>query len=417
MATAFTDPVIVIGGGLVGLTLAQALKKAEIPHLIYERDNALDAERGGGWAITIHWALASLQACLPTEIFTMLETIQVDPEQARKDTGRFLFLNMATGLPKYEIPPSKRMRINRKMFRKILATGLDVQFSKTLSDITSLEDERVQANFTDGSDVIGSLLVACDGGNSRARKLLFADHPELAELNQLKVRNMGTTVRMSEEQVTPLRQIDPLLFQGCHPDTGVFLWYSTVSTPALNGSEATKEPYYEGQLILSWAWKSPDDDVPNTDELRLEKMRSLVSNFDGRLKTAVDGIPVGSEIKEIRLQDWPTQPWPKTDGNITLAGDSAHAMTMYRGEAFNHGVTDIERLVAQLMRVKNGKTNLVDAIGVYEEEMINRTHDAVLLSRQACLDAHDYHKLNDDSPLVSKRARVRVAARRVSGEL
>lgn len=44
------------------------------------------------------------------------------------------------------------------------------------------------------------------------------------------------------------------------------------------------------------------------------------------------------------------------------------------------------------------------AIDAYEDEMITRTAAAVLTSRRACLDAHDYQRITDKSPLVSKRA-------------
>jgi hypothetical protein len=42
--------------------------------------------------------------------------------------------------------------------------------------------------------------------------------------------------------------------------------------------------------------------------------------------------------------------------------------------------------------------------------MRTRACDAVLLSRQACLDAHDFHALTDESPLLSKRAVIRSRA-------
>ena len=44
------------------------------------------------------------------------------------------------------------------------------------------------------------------------------------------------------------------------------------------------------------------------------------------------------------------------------------------------------------------------AVDAYEDEMITRTAPAVLASRRACLDAHDYQKITDQSPLVSRRA-------------
>lgn len=36
--------------------------------------------------------------------------------------------------------------------------------------------------------------------------------------------------------------------------------------------------------------------------------------------------------------------------------------------------------------------------------MVARTRPAVLTSRRACLDAHDYKRINESSPLVSRRA-------------
>ena len=42
----------------------------------------------------------------------------------------------------------------------------------------------------------------------------------------------------------------------------------------------------------------------------------------------------------------------------------------------------------------------------YNEEMITRTQPAVLNSRQACLDAHDYKSINNRSPLIARRVAV-----------
>lgn len=80
-------PIIVIGGGLVGLTLAQGLKKAGFKFEIFDRDKSID-ERPAGWGITMHWALASLQACLPPELFAKLQSIQVDPDAGGKGKER-----------------------------------------------------------------------------------------------------------------------------------------------------------------------------------------------------------------------------------------------------------------------------------------------------------------------------------------
>jgi 2-polyprenyl-6-methoxyphenol hydroxylase-like FAD-dependent oxidoreductase len=132
----------------------------------------------------------------------------------------------------------------------------------------------------------------------------------------------------------------------------------------------------------------------------------MAKPFEARLKTAVDGIPDDSEVLEIKLQDWPTQAWDNRQGRVTLVGDAAHAMTMYRGEAFNHGITDASRLSEQLIEAHRNCVAYGEAVESYEAEMRPRTRAAVLLSRQACLDAHDLRALKPDSPLVSRRATV-----------
>ena len=88
-----------------------------------------------------------------------------------------------------------------------------------------------------------------------------------------------------------------------------------------------------------------------------------------------------------------------------------------RGEGANHGITDVALLVDKILPVlknsslpaffdRSSPQPLRDAIDAYEKEMIQRTGPAVLLSRQACLDAHNYEKITDRSPLISRRAMV-----------
>jgi hypothetical protein len=57
-------------------------------------------------------------------------------------------------------------------------------------------------------------------------------------------------------------------------------------------------------------------------------MKDLANVFEPRLKTAIQSIPEGSEILEIKLADWPCLEWPNFGGKVTLVGDASHAMTM-----------------------------------------------------------------------------------------
>jgi 2-polyprenyl-6-methoxyphenol hydroxylase-like FAD-dependent oxidoreductase len=407
-------PILIIGAGIVGLTLAQALKKRCIPFLIFERSSPASIQNQQGWGLTIHWALPHFQYCLPPDIFKGLNEIQVDLEQARNDTGRFLFLDLKTAEPKYVIPPSKRLRIHRGRLRDLLSEGIEIQWGKNLMSITRTKDA-VVAHFEDGTTIEGALLVGADGSSSRTRQALFSrsENPEAGRLYQLPVRFMGVTLRLSKEKAWVLREIDPLLFQGSHPDSGVYLWYSTLSTPERNGSaRGGEEGYYEAQLMMSWLKKGPKDEVPPTSRERVAKMKEMAHDFEARLRNAIMDIHDDAEVLEIKLQDWTPQKWDNLEGKVTLVGDAAHAMTMYRGEAFNHGIMDAARLSERIAEAHEGgydAAKLHEAVKEYEDEMRERTHSAVLLSRQACLDAHDIKNLGPNSPLVSKRARILIA--------
>ena len=73
-------PIIIVGAGIVGLALAQSLKKEGIPFEIYERDPHLHA-RASGWGISIDWAHPTLQHSVATNLFEGLVSVQVDRGQ------------------------------------------------------------------------------------------------------------------------------------------------------------------------------------------------------------------------------------------------------------------------------------------------------------------------------------------------
>lgn len=226
------------------------------------------------------------------------------------------------------IPSSFRKRISRVKLRNLLATGIDVNWDKSISGFQPTEDGIV-VSFTDGTNVHGSALATADGSGSKTRRLLMGD--ELGRLKQLCAHCLAVTLRLTPEKADPLRRIDPLLFQGSHPDTGAYLWYSALSTPEVNGSAEAGNPYYEVQLHISWLVKGPEEHVPETNAERLSKIKSLApagTGFEKTLRDTIDNIPEDTEVVDITLADWPTVPWNGLDGRVTLLGDAAHPMTM-----------------------------------------------------------------------------------------
>lgn len=146
----------------------------------------------------------------------------VDPS-LKEDEGNFMFLNCATAEPRYKIPPSKRrLRVHRQKLREVMSTGLNIQEGKSLRSIENLS-VGVKAHFADGTSAAGSMIIGADGNNSVVRKHLL---PDSNKLNQLPVNLVGVVRHFTPEQAVPIRAIDPLLFQGLHPETGNYLWYS-----------------------------------------------------------------------------------------------------------------------------------------------------------------------------------------------
>ena len=125
--------ILIIGAGITGLVLSQVLKKRNISFSLFERELSASA-RGGGWGLTIHWALDTLLALLPRHIVDRLPEAYVDPEASGKgENGNFLFFDLRSGEARWKVPPNKRIRVSRERLRALLLEGLDVQVTQMMS--------------------------------------------------------------------------------------------------------------------------------------------------------------------------------------------------------------------------------------------------------------------------------------------
>lgn len=146
------------------------------------------------------------------------------------------------------------------------------------------------------------------------------------------------------------------------------------------------------------------DAIPRTNPERIAMMKDRAEKFAEPLRSIVMDIPDDLDYTTpLRLSDFPCRDWDSRGGLVTLAGDAAHAMTMYRGEGANHGILDAALLVDQLKKVHAGEVEQKAAIDAYEAEMRPRTHAAVLKSREAALVAHQWDKITIDSPVIGAR--------------
>ncbi|EAW08965.1 FAD-dependent oxidoreductase [Aspergillus clavatus NRRL 1] len=392
-------PVLIIGAGISGLTLAQYLHRSGVPFLIFERDSSINI-RSGGWGLTLHWGLPILRDLLPQEIVARLPECSVNKEASDKgDVGRFPFFDLSSASALFEVPAAERVRVNRGRLRELLTTGVDIQWSKTIVDVTSTEESSVTAHFEDGTSYTGSLLIACDGAHSRVRKLVY---PDTCQMNPLPVQLLGVTVPYTPEQAAGARAIDPYIFQGAHPESNVFLFFSFLDTP--NNFEDSTDNYL-CQIIVSWA-DSKNIPLPEDSPSRIALMKQLTANWVEPFRSLIQNIPDGLEARSIRIEDWLFNPGKTAHARVLMMGDSAHTMTMFRGEGANNAIADVGDLVKRIDFTSSSSLSsdsLRRSVEQYENDVFTRAGASVLNSRQACLDAHDFQKILNGSPLVAKR--------------
>lgn len=307
MANSSQQPILIVGAGVAGLTLAQACRRDNIPYRLFESDES-PSSRGAGWGLTLVQALPAFKSLMPEEIIARLPEAYVNTSaQKAGEKGRFIYFDLSTGEAKWRSPPAERIRVSRRRLRNLMLTGLNVEWNKKLQDL-SCDEDSATAFFTDGTSAKGSILVACDGAHSIARRKL---HPTDHENWQLPIRFIGAGVNYPESKIQAIRQLDPYFFQGSDPRTDVFLWFSFLEVPGdqeAPPTDANGEKIYRCQVMTSWPYRDgffgrvDPSNVPNTDVGQLIWMNSLSAEWPEPFRSLVQDIPEGTEIKVSYLE-------------------------------------------------------------------------------------------------------------------
>ncbi|KAF5013338.1 hypothetical protein FDECE_641 [Fusarium decemcellulare] len=401
------QPVLIIGAGISGLLLAQHLRLQGIPSRVFERDADLET-RGVGWGLTLHWSLPALRALLPDHLVQRLPEAYVDRSAvAEGASSAFPFFDLSTGELKAatpKAPESDRIRVTREGLRNILATDLDIEWQKSLAGLVSHADS-VTATFEDGSSATGRLLVACDGAQSVARRTLF---PDQWETYKIPVRMLGVKLHLSPEQIKPIRDLDPFFLQGTASKNDSFV-YTVLDAP---GNYTDGSHPYVCQMCVSWPYRegffnSPSPiEIPTTDEERHKLLTNLAETWAEPFRSLALGVTTNAELKPLTPQDFPPPQGLHSTGRAVLMGDAIHAMAMYRGEGANHAILDVADFIERVLPMlkDNGDSEALRAeLDFYEDAVVKRTRPGVLASRQACLDAHEWPRIQSTSPLLTRR--------------
>ncbi|GAA3529661.1 FAD-dependent monooxygenase [Amycolatopsis ultiminotia] len=353
--------VIVAGGGIGGLALAQGLTRAGTEVTVLERDPS-SAIRGQGYRIHIDDnGGAALRQVLTAELFDLYQATSTKAGARRLVT----LDHHGTELHAIDLPvqdgPVEHTAVNRQTLRQVLLDGLPVRFG---SRVTGAEEraDGVRALLADGSHVDGDVLVAADGVGSVLRTVIA---PE-AEVTDTGLRCVyGRSPLRDDERTAFCAALGPagatLVFGAYNPRRPIAELQTQVALDPVDG-------------YLMWALLTTEDLPGDAAELHRYALE-VVQDWDPALRDIVAGAQVGDTFgitirTSARVGAWQS-------GRLTVLGDAIHAMNPAGGAGANTALRDAARLSGALAAVERGESDLVPAIAAYERDMRDYAFEAV----------------------------------------
>ena len=365
--------VIIIGGGIGGLCLAQGLQKAGVSVALYEKGpRRADPHWLQGYQIHINPSGSiALQECLPPEVWNTLTASACVPNASFQMLTEQM-KEIAFVEPEI-MDGASHVRIARTTLREVLLEGLDdaVNFGKEFVRYERTADGKVTAFFADGTTAAGDVLVGADGTGSNVRKQ-YLPHAQIVDTGIVGAAcrlpiSCDSRRHLPEHLLTRLTSILPpkgtymIVTQSIYrpgakymDPMGDHLIWVLISSRAAYGDADPK--MMDGESISRLALRVTNNWHP--------VLRNLIADSDPRSMSAV---PV---LTSIRIE-----PWEST--NITLLGDAIHTMTPLQGLGGSSALRDAGLLRRELVEVHLGVRIPTMAIRRYEKAMINYGFAAV----------------------------------------
>ncbi|WP_214402863.1 FAD-dependent oxidoreductase [Pseudonocardia lacus] len=388
--------VVVIGGGIGGLALAQALRRAGVDVAVHERDEG-PGTRWEGYRIHINPAGArALSACLPAARWQEFR----DTAGPGGDFGflterlrELLVVEESIMYPDGAADPAEdHYAADRATLRRLLAEGLDdvVHYGAEFVGYEVLPDGRVRADFADGRSAVADLLVGADGAASRVRRRLL---PGVRTLDAGAV-GVAHKIWLTDEirAALPARLctgMNAVLTSG-----PCFLFTSVFEPP-----QPDARPYLLAALVARPDVLPPDVTELDGDALRVA-VDVLVSGWDPRLRRALAAADPRSRTAVAFRATGPLSPWPA--GPVTVLGDAIHVMPPIGGLGGNTALRDAHLLGRLLPAVARGERDLLGAVGEYEAEMREYGPAAV----RYAMDQKEQTLAGSDGPIAAVTARL-----------
>lgn len=336
--------------------------------------------------MTLHFGQEYLSKCIPPQLMSRLSEACCDSFYTGTVTSWPMY-NGQTGEKFLNMPGFNPMRVSRRKLRALLAEGITVNYGKTLVSISRGSDRSVNATFSDGTSVAGDLVVGCDGVHSRVREALVGK--DVATNTPLDIQMINACWKVPAEVAVLQRRAHPMFLIGYHPTNTQWV------TAIMDVQDPEDPSTFLFQQALSWTGTPRAEDFPDQTSM-IDFIKEKAALYAEPWKSAGLNVPSDLQVQVDAMEvwkpdmDWTTSPlWP----HATLAGDAAHNIPPFRGQGLNNAFEDAEKIVSELVGVKNKTSTLDQAIRAYEDEMKPRTLKETEVSLMQGRMAHDWESL------------------------
>jgi 2-polyprenyl-6-methoxyphenol hydroxylase-like FAD-dependent oxidoreductase len=302
--------VIIIGGGIGGLSVAIALKQRGIDYEVYEAAAELKEIGAGIW--------------VPPNAMNVFERLGIGGKIKSAGT---LMEEIAVGNHRGEIYQTIRAgdvirrygnattTIHRGRLQRLLFEELDPGKMHLGKQFTRLVDggEKVEAFFKDGSSSAGDVLLGADGLRSAVRRQIFGEVP---------LRYAGQTCWRSATNFRLPGEIAHRMIEMWGPGQGLRFAYSQMSETQV---------YFYATLRT----EAGGEDTKGAIKESLKKQYACFGPLVGEiLDSAEEQAIIRTDLFDFK----PVKCWVK--GRVALLGDAAHATTPNLGQGGAQAIED-----------------------------------------------------------------------------